>query len=382
MGGSYRLLRVFGIDILVHWSWLVIFVLLTWLLAEEFFRDQYEDWTGSERWAAAVVSSLAFFTSILLHELAHSLVAKREGLPVKSITLFIFGGVSALGSEPETPGQEFRVAIVGPLVSFILAGAFGVAALIAHLSDVGGSPPAAVALYLAIVNGAVGVFNMLPGYPLDGGRILRAVLWARGRNLLTATRRASLAGTFIAFGLIAFGVFSILTRDFISGVWFIVIGWFLRNVSEASYQQQLFRNTLEGTKVGQLINRSFSAASPDMNLNTLVQEYMLARSQRSVPIVVGMELLGLVTMRDLKRVPRDEWETTSVFRAMTPREKLHQVDAREEITLALEIMAKENVNQLPVLESGRFVGFITRADVMRLMQVRSELGGVGISGDR
>jgi len=382
VGGSYRLLRVFGIDILVHWSWLVIFVLLTWLLAEEFFRDQYEDWTGSERWAAAVVSSLAFFTSILLHELAHSLVAKREGLPVKSITLFIFGGVSALGSEPETPGQEFRVAIVGPLVSFILAGAFGVAALIAHLSDVGGSPPAAVALYLAIVNGAVGVFNMLPGYPLDGGRILRAVLWARGRNLLIATRRASLAGTFIAFGLIAFGVFSILTRDFISGVWFIVIGWFLRNVSEASYQQQLFRNTLEGTKVGQLINRSFSAASPDMNLNTLVQEYMLARSQRSVPIVVGMELLGLVTMRDLKRVPRDEWETTSVFRAMTPREKLHQVDAREEITLALEIMAKENVNQLPVLESGRFVGFITRADVMRLMQVRSELGGVGISGDR
>ena len=321
-----------------------------------------------------MASALIFFASILLHELAHSLVAKREGLPVKSITLFIFGGVSALGSEPETPGQEFRVAIVGPLVSFILAGAFGIAALVAHLSGVGGSPPAAVALYLAIVNGAVGLFNMLPGYPLDGGRVLRAALWARGRNLLTATRRASLAGTFIAFGLIAFGVFSILTDNFIGGIWFIVIGWFLRNVSEASYQQQLYRNTLEGTKVGQLINRSFNAASPDMSLDTLVQEYMLAHSQRSVPIVVGMELLGLVTMRDLKRVPRDEWETTSVFRAMTPREKLHQVDAREEIMLALEIMAKENVNQLPVLEFGRFVGFVTRADVMRLMQVRSELG--------
>lgn len=374
MGGSYRLLRIFGIDILVHWSWLAIFVLLTWWLSQGFFKDQYEDWTGGQRWAAAVVSALAFFVSILLHELAHSLVAKREGLPVKSITLFIFGGVSALGSEPETPGQEFRVAIVGPLVSFILAGAFGVVALVAHLSGVGGSPPAAVVLYLAIVNGAVGVFNMLPGYPLDGGRVLRAALWARGRNLLTATRRASLGGAFIAFGLIAFGVFSILTGNFIGGIWFIVIGWFLRNVSEASYQQQLFRNTLEGTKVGQLINRSFNAASPEMSLNTLVQEYMLARSQRSVPIVAGTELLGLVTMRDLKRVPRDEWETTSVFRAMTPREKLHQVDAREEIMLALEIMAKNNVNQLPVLEFGRFVGFVTRADVMRLMQVRSELG--------
>ena len=382
MGGSYRLLRVFGIDILVHWSWLVIFVLLTWWLSQGFFKDQYGDWTAGQRWAAAVVSALTFFASILLHELAHSLVAKREGLSVKSITLFIFGGVSALGSEPETPGQEFRVAIVGPIVSFILAGAFGIVALVAHLSDVGGSPPAAVVLYLAIVNGAVGVFNMLPGYPLDGGRVLRAVLWARGRNLLTATRRASLVGTLLAFGLIAFGVFSILTGNFIGGAWFIVIGWFLRNVSEASYQQQLYRNTLEGTKVGQLINRSFNSASPDINLNTLVQEYMLARSQRSVPIVVGMELLGLVTMRDLKRVPRDEWETTSVFRAMTPREKLHHVDAEEEITRALEIMAKENVNQLPVLEFGRFVGFVTRADVMRLMQVRSELGGVGISGDR
>ncbi len=381
MGGSYRLLRVFGIDILVHWSWLAIFVLLTWWLSQGFFKDEYGDWSSRQRWAAAVVSALTFFASILLHELAHSLVAKREGLPVKSITLFIFGGVSALGSEPETPGQEFRVAIVGPLVSFILAGAFGIAALVAHLSDVGGSPPAAVVLYLAIVNGAVGVFNMLPGYPLDGGRVLRAVLWARGRNLLTATRRASLVGTFLAFGLIAFGVFSILTGNFIGGTWFIVIGWFLRNVSEASYQQQLFRNTLEGTKVGRLINRSFNAASPDMNLNTLAQEYMLDRSQRSVPIVVGMELLGLVTMRDLKRVPRDEWETTSVFRAMTPREKLHHIDVGEEITRALEIMAKENVNQLPVLEFGRFVGFVTRADVMRLMQVRSELGGMGTAGN-
>ncbi len=382
MGGSYRLLRVFGIDILVHWSWLVIFALLIWLLSQQFFKDQYEEWTTSELWAAAVVAALAFFVSILMHELAHSLVAKREGLPVKSITLFIFGGVSALGREPENPGQEFRVAIVGPLVSFVLAGAFGVAALVGELSGVGDRPPAAVAFYLAMINAAVGAFNLLPGYPLDGGRVLRAALWARGRNLLTATRRASLAGTFLAFGLIAVGVVSIVSGNPYGGVWFIVIGWFLRGVSEASYQQLLYRITLEGTKVGDLINRSFDAASPDMNLNTLVQEYMLARSQRSVPIVVGVELLGLVTMRDLKRVPRAEWETTSVFRAMTPHEKLHHVDVGEEITRALEIMAKENVNQLPVLEFVRFVGFVTRADVMRLMQVRSELGGVGISGDR
>ena len=375
--GSYRLLRVFGIDILVHWSWFAIFALLTWWLSQGFFKDEYEDWTGRERWAAAVVAAIAFFISILLHELAHSLVAKREGLQVKNITLFIFGGVSALGSEPESPGQEFRVAIVGPLVSFLLAMAFGVAALVAHLSGAGGSPPAAVVLYLAIINGAVGVFNMLPGYPLDGGRVLRAGLWARGRNLLTATRRASLVGTFLAFGLIAIGVVSILAGNFIGGAWFVVIGWFLRNVSESSYQQLLFRSTLEGTKVGELINRSFNPAPPDMDLNTLVQEYMLAGSQRCVPIVVGEELQGLVTMQDLKRVPKGEWETTSVFKAMTPREKLWQVDVREDITAAMEIMARENVHQLPVIEFGRFVGFVTRADVLRLMQIRSELGGVG-----
>ena len=375
-GGSYRLLRVFGIDILVHWSWFGIFALLTWWLAQGFFKDEY-DWTAGQRWASAVVAALTFFSSILLHELAHSLMAKREGLPVSSITLFIFGGVSALGGEPSTPGQEFRVAIVGPLVSFVLAGAFGAAALAGELSDASGEPPAAIAFYLAIINLAVGVFNMMPGYPLDGGRVLRAALWARGRNLLVATRRASLAGQGLSFGLIAIGVVSILAGNFIGGAWFIVIGWFLRNVSEASYQQLLFRSTLEGTAVGELVNREFDPAPPDMDLNTLVQEFMLAKGQRCVPIVAGAELLGLLTMRDLRRVPREEWAATAVFKAMTPREKLYVVDVREDITEAMQVMAREGVHQLPVLEGGLFIGFVTRADVLRLMQLRSELGPAG-----
>lgn len=184
-----------------------------------------------------------------------------------------------------------------------------------------------------------------------------------------------MAGTFIAFGLIAVGVVSILAGNFIGGAWFIVIGWFLRNVSEASYQQLLSRSTLEGTKVADLVNRSFSAAPPDIDLSSLVNEYMLAGGQRCVPIVVAAGLLGLVTMADLRRVPRDEWGTTSAYRAMTPSEKLHAMDARDDIAAALEVMARENVNQLPVMESGRFVGFITRADVLRLVRVRSELGG-------
>jgi len=380
VGNNLQVGRILGIPIVLNASWLLTLGFVTAMLALRFYPEVIPPLSPYRNdrtlhWFMALASGLVFFLSILLHELAHSLMAKREGLTVRSITLFIFGGVSALGGDPQTPGQEFRVAIVGPLVSFILAIVFGVITVVAFLSDVGDSPPAAVALYLSIVNFAVAVFNMLPGYPLDGGRVLRAGLWARGRNLLTATRRASMAGTFIAFGLIAVGVVSILAGNFIGGAWFIVIGWFLRNVSDASYQQLLFRSTLEGTRVADLVNRSFEAAPPDVTLSTLANEYMLAGGQRCVPIVVAADLLGLVTMRDLKRVPREEWETTSAFRAMTPREKLHEVHAREDIAAALEIMATENVNQLPVIEFSRFVGFVTRADVLRLMQVRTELGG-------
>ena len=373
--GSFRLGRIAGIDILVHWSWFAIFFLLTWWLASGFFADVYEDWSASERWGSAVVAALLFFGSVLLHELSHSLVAKRLGLPVKSITLFIFGGVSALGAEPSNAKQEFRVAIVGPLTSFVLAGVFGALVAAAWASDRLDSPPGAIAEYLAFINLAVGVFNLLPGYPLDGGRVLRASLWARSGNMLSATKIAAGAGTFIAFGLMAAGVLSILAGSFIGGAWFIVIGWFLRNVSEASYQQLLFRSSLEGTRVSEVINRSFHAAPPDISLSRLVNEYMLAWSQRCVPIVAGEELLGLVTMGDLKRVAQEEWATTSTFRAMTPLEKLHVARPQDDLTQALDAMASHDVHQLPVLDGRLFLGFVTRADVLKLIQIRSELGG-------
>jgi len=373
--GSFRLGRIAGIDILVHWSWFAIFALLTWWLAVGFFADVYEGWTAGERWGSAVVAALLFFGSVLLHELSHSLVAKRLGLPVKSITLFIFGGVSALGAEPSDAKQEFRVAIVGPLTSVVLAGVFGGLAAVAWATDSLDSPPGAIAAYLAFINLGVGIFNMLPGYPLDGGRVLRASLWARSGNLLKATKTAAGAGTLIAFGLIAAGVLSILAGNFIGGVWFIVIGWFLRNVSEASYQQLLFRSTLEGTRVGEVINRSFHAAPPDISLSQLVNEYMLAWSQRCVPVVAGEELLGLVTMGDLKRAPQEEWAATSAFRAMTPLDKLHVARPQDDLTQALDAMASHDVHQLPVLDGRIFLGFVTRADVLKLIQIRSELGG-------
>jgi Zn-dependent protease/CBS domain-containing protein len=371
---AFKIGRIAGIEVRIHWSWFAIFSLLTWWLAEGFYGDVYEEWSRAEAWAASVVTTILFFASVLLHELSHSIVARRLGLPVEHITLFIFGGVSSLGSEPTSAKQEFQVAIVGPLTSFVLGGIAAVITLVGWLAfDIVDSPPIAVAEYLAFINIAVGIFNMLPGFPLDGGRVLRAALWSRSQNMLRATRWASTAGTFISFGLIAVGVLSILAGNFIGGVWFIVIGWFLRNSAESAYQQLVFRRTLEGVKVGSMVNRSFAAAPPDMSVADIVTQFMFGQSQRCVPIVVADDLLGLITMGDLRRVESSEWGETSAFRAMTPKERLHIVSPDDDVTHALEIMASQDVHQLPVIESRTFLGFVTRADVLRLIQIRSEL---------
>lgn len=372
---AFKIGSIAGIDIRVHWSWFAIFFLLTWWLAEGFYDEVYDDWTRGEAWASAIVTTILFFGSVLLHELSHSLVARRLGLPVQNITLFIFGGVSALGSEPTSAKQEFQVAIVGPLTSFVLGGIAAIVTLVGWLVfDIVDTPPIAVAEYLAFINVAVGIFNMLPGFPLDGGRVLRAAIWSRNRNMLKATRWASTAGTIISFGLIAVGVLSILAGSFIGGVWFVVIGWFLRNSAETAYQQLVIRQTLEGVKVGELVNRSFYAAPPDMSLSEIVTQYIFGHSQRCVPIVVAGDLLGLISMGDLQRVEADKWSETSAFRAMTPKEKLHIVSPHDDITRALEIMASYDVHQLPVIDGRDFIGFVTRADVLRLIQIRSELG--------
>jgi Zn-dependent protease/CBS domain-containing protein len=375
--GSLKIARIAGIDIQIHWSWFAIFALLIWSLATGFFKDVGgDDWSEGERWVAAVVTTLMFFLSVLLHELSHSIVAKRLGMTVSSITLFLFGGVSALTQEPESAKDEFRIAIVGPLTSFLLATILGIIFAVFLYEGEESSVPGAVSGYLAFINLAVGIFNMLPGYPLDGGRVLRSALWAKSRNVLTATRRAATAGTYIAFGLFALGGLSILLGGFVQGVWFIIIGWFLRNSSEQAYQQVLLKNTLEGSKVGDVLNRAYVSAPPDMSVQQLVTEHILGQGQRCVPIVVAGDLLGLVSMTNIRAIPADQWQTTSVFRAMTTRERLLIVSPDDSVTTALEMMATHNVHQLPVIDSSRtFIGFITRADVLRLISVRTELAG-------
>ncbi|MEO8457730.1 MAG: site-2 protease family protein [Chloroflexota bacterium] len=375
--GSLKIGRIAGIDIQIHWSWLAIFAILIYSLANGFFKDVGgNDWSAAERWTAAVITTILFFLSVLLHELSHSLVAKRLGLTVSSITLFLFGGVSALTTEPESARDEFRVAIVGPLMSFFIAAIAGIAFAVFLYEHQESSVPGAITGYLAFINLSVGIFNMLPGYPLDGGRVLRSALWARSKNVLKATRWASASGTYISFGLFALGGLSILLGGFVQGVWFIIIGWFLRNASDQAYQQVLLKNTLEGTRVGDLVNHAYASAPPDMSVQQLVTDHILGQGQRCVPIVVAGDLLGLITMTDLQRLPSEQWGTTSVFRAMTPREKLLVISPEDDVTHALEMMAAHNVHQLPVIDQNRtFLGFITRGDVLHLIHVRTELGG-------
>ncbi len=366
--GGFRLGRLAGIDIVVHWSWFFIFVFLTWSLAEGLFHQEYPSWTTGEVWFAGAITSLLFFGSVLLHEFAHSVVARREGIAVSSITLFIFGGVSALTEEPRRPGQEFRIAVVGPLTSLVLGGLFGVAAVALRGTGVG-----TAAIYLASINGLLAVFNMLPGFPLDGGRVLRSIAWARSGSLLKATRIASLVGTGLAFLLMAGGVGAILLGSFVTGIWFVVIGWFLRSQSEGSYRQMVTRDVLQGVPVTQIVRRNVYAVPPELSLSG-VSDYVLAHNQRCYPVLSDDSLLGMVCLGDLERYPRDQWPVRRVAEAMTPRERLDVVRTSDDLATAAELMASKDIRQLPVMDDGHFFGFVTRSDIVNLVQIRSETG--------
>jgi Zn-dependent protease/CBS domain-containing protein len=370
--GGFSIGRVAGIDILVHWSWLVIFGLLTWSLAEGLFLHDYPSWTRGEAWLAGAATSLVLFGCVLLHELSHSLMARSKGIDVASITLFIFGGVSGLTKEPERPGQEFIIAIVGPLTSFVLAGLFGLGGLVLS----GGIGTAF--LYLAAINAGLGVFNLLPGFPLDGGRVLRALAWARDGSLVKATRLASQAGKVMAVLLMAGGAVAAVLGAFTTGVWFLVIGWFLFSQADISYKQVLARRVLSHIPVRSALSSDFHAVEPDLSLSDFLSDYVLTSHQRSYPVMSGDRLVGLASLPDLRKYPKDEWHNRILSEAMTPLERLRTVSPTDDLQKAAEDMASADVHQLPVMDDGRFLGFVTRADIIRLVRVRSDLGGAEI----
>jgi Zn-dependent protease len=368
VGASIRVIRVFGIDVGIHWSWVFIFLIVTWSFAMGVLDHFYPGWTDAQLWLAGAAVSAVFFLSVLLHELSHAVVSNRNGLPVRSITLFVFGGVANLTREPDTPEVELRIAAVGPLTSLAL-GAFFAAlwAILLPFSE----GLAGISANMSIINVSLALFNMLPGFPLDGGRVLRSIIWARNGDRLRATRIVTRAGEWIAYGVMGLGVVYTLF-GYLNGLWFLLVGFFLRNIASGSYEQLLIETTLSGISARDVMQEP-ELVSPDASLTELVEEHILRRNARAFPVVEGGEFAGLITLTDVKKIPRDDWPLTPVRQAMTPAARLHVVSPDDSVASVLRLMASHDVNQVPVLRGRELAGILARADIIRLIQTREEL---------
>ena len=358
--------RVRGIEIRVHWSWLLIFGLLSYSLAEGFFGEAFEEWTATQRWTASIVTSALFFVSVLVHELSHAFVAQRYGMEVPSITLFIFGGVSNLGGEMRSAGQEFRVAIAGPLASWGLAVLFGVAWLALRGTDASVVPG-----YLAWINAVLGVFNLLPGFPLDGGRVFRSLVWARTGDQLRATRVAARGGTVLGYGLMALGLLTVLTVS-LSGLWYVFIGLFLKSAADGAYAQTLVESTLRDVAAERAMSPAPAPVSARITVEQLVEERVLAAAERAFVVEEGGRIVGLVTTTDITRLPRERWRSTAVEAVMVPTESVITIAPGSSVIESLRLMQEHDVHQLPVLDEGRLVGLLSRGDVIRQIELRTQ----------
>ena len=371
--GSLQVARIFGIPIYVHFSWVLVFALIAWTLATNYFPDRYPELAVTSYWARGLAASLLFFASVLLHELGHSLVAIRSGIAIESITLFIFGGVARLASEPRDGSTEFKIAAAGPIVSVLLAVLFaGVAA-----SGIFGGATGAVARYLAAVNIVVAVFNLVPAFPLDGGRLLRGVLW-RPLGKLRATRMAAGAGTFFAYFLILSGAVNLLRGAAVTGIWHILIGWFLKDAAASAYRQVRLDDALEGLVVADVMIRDVIAIPADMPLSEAVREHFGRTGFGAYPVVRGDTVVGLLCLRDVLRRPPDERQTTSVQAAMLPLVEDLTVEPAEAVTETLARLGASQAGRLIVMDEGRMVGLVTLRAVLRrlaLARAGEEAGG-------
>jgi Zn-dependent protease/CBS domain-containing protein len=363
---------------------------VTWNLAAGVFPALHPEWSLGLNWLMGLLASALFFASVLAHELAHSLMALARGLPVRRITLFIFGGVSNIEREPPSPATEFLVAVVGPVTSILLGVGFSVlgASLANGAALTPGtienvlaqlSPLATLLLWLGPINIVLGLFNLIPGFPLDGGRILRSALWAATDDLRQATRWASWVGQAIAWLFIVGGIAMIFGvrlpffgTGLLGGLWLAFIGWFLNNAAVQSYQQVVVQDILEGVPVSRLMRADAPVVSPSLPLSALVDDFIMKTDERGFAVVEDGRMAGMVCLEDVRRVPRDQWDVTPISQVMTPASELDTVGPREDASQALDKLARRDVRQVPVLEGGRLVGMLRRRDILRWLQLQSQ----------
>jgi Zn-dependent protease/CBS domain-containing protein len=365
-----QIARVIGIPIYLHFSWLIIFGLIAWTLSTGYFPAQSPDLPASSYWAKGLVASILFFVSILLHELAHAVVARRLGLRTRSITLFVFGGVAELEKDPKDGRAEFWMAAAGPVASLALAGLFYTLASVPFL----GPAAVAVARYLALINLILALFNLVPAFPMDGGRLLRGALWGRlGKS--RATQIASAAGTVFAFLLIFTGVFSLLRGDSLGGLWYILIGWFIKDTSFSSYQRVRLDEALRGVAVRDAMVEGVETIPGSGSVAEAAREYFLRTGFGSYPVTRGDTVIGLLCLKDILRLSPEEREATSVQGAMRPLTDALVIDPDAALPMAIARMAQAGTARLLVMQGERLMGLLTMHGVIRRMKVREKLAG-------
>ena len=365
VSGTFGLGRIFGVRVQVHFSWVFIFALIAWSLASSWLPSRYE-WSTTQYWTVGIIGSVLLFVCVLIHELSHSLEAIRRGLRVKSITLFFLGGFSQIDGESRSASEEFWVSVVGPIASLGLAGFFGL--LYLNLSG-SSSPIAALTQYLMFVNLLVGLFNLIPAFPLDGGRVLRALVWKATKSQERATRVASLTGSALGFGLIGVGVVAIFTNSLITGIWLMFIGWFIQSTASSVRQSGTERLVVSGRTVGDAMDRHLRVVPPGVSVQRLVDDYIVAQMERAYLVMLGDTFYGLITVTDVKRVPVAEWQGKWVSEAMTRAEDAITLSPDDPLEEGLKLLADRNIQQAIVMESERPVGVLTRAGVLRVMEI-------------
>lgn len=373
-GNRITLFKLLGFEVKIDSSWIILAILITWSLAKGVFPAYFEDMPASNYWAMGVAGALGLFLSIILHELSHSLVARRFGIPMKGITLFIFGGVAEMSEEPPSARAEFLTAIVGPVSSVLIAVVFYGILQVGEAAD---WPPAVngVLFYLVWVNFILALFNLLPAFPLDGGRVLRSVLWSWKKNLSWATMVSSRVGSAFGVLFIAWGLWEIIQGNFIGGLWQAMIGLFLRGAAKSSYQQIVTRDLLSGLTVGRFMTPEPVTVSPDISLQSFVDDYLYRSHHRIYPVVKDGELVGCVTAKKLKDIPRQEWPQRRVGEIAAGCEEAAVISPDSEAMAAIDSMNRTGSSRLMVVENGRLVGIVTLKDLSEILALRMELGG-------
>ena len=375
MRSSIRFGKLFGIEIGLHYSWFVIALLITMSLGSQ-FEQAHADWGARVIWSLAVLTAILFFLALLAHEMSHALVARARGLTTRAITLFALGGVAQIEKEPEDAKTEFLVGIVGPLSSAVI-GVVSLAIAWALGWRIGAEPETpirAMFVWLGYINLTLAAFNMIPGYPLDGGRILRSILWLFSRDALKATVRAATVGKLIALLFIAFGIFQFFRGAGFGGLWIAFIGWFLLQAATASAASVTLTANLKGIRVSDVMTSDCVMLDGNMNVEQFVEGYLLRSGKRCFVIQQNGQVTGLVTPHEIKELDRPRWPYTTLADIMRPLDQLHTVAPTTPVMEALETMGRDDVNQLPVVSGNHLDGIITRANVLQFLQTRTELG--------